>query len=386
MNLTALILTLAIISGQLIKIPLSGNSGITILDIVVGFLCLVGIFNLKFRLTKPPLFIVGAIVFISTATLSLIFTPLNLQLSEYLTGFLYTARFIAYVLFGWIVLSGAFPKFRERIPQILVFSGLGLAVIGLLQFIFLPDLGFLTAEGWDPHYYRTVSTFLDPNFAGGFLVLTLLLLSSFRLEGLARPSKVFYLIFTLVYLALLTTFSRSSYLMFLVSGLTFSFLKKSRTLTLTTILLFALLLASFQIYTNLVAKPHSIDRTRSASFRISTWQQGFTLFRKSPVLGIGYNAYRYGLKEHSLADEQFLGSHGSSGNDSSLLSVAATTGIVGLIAYFYFLLTLVRFSFKKNLILISGLMGLIIHSFFANSLFYPPILAWILLISITPKK
>src|SRR3989338_8239316 len=202
MDIFSWILALATLTGQLIKLPIS-SGGVSILDITVIILCLWGILKIKFKLKKPPLFIVSAASFIAIATLSLILTPLHLNIQEYLTSFLYIFRFAVYILLGWLIFSRAFPAIKNNTPQILIFSGLGLAILGLMQFIILPDLGFLTKDGWDPHYFRTVSTFLDPNFAGAFFVLTLIL---------PRQSSVLSLI---VYLALMTTFSRSSYLMFL---------------------------------------------------------------------------------------------------------------------------------------------------------------------------
>ena len=166
-----------------------------------------------------------------------------------------------------------------------------------------------------------------------------------------------------------------------------SFLKKSKILFFTTIFLLLGLVLGFQIYSQMIAQPRNIDREQSASSRLNTWQQGLFLFQKFPILGVGFNSYRYGLKEYNLGDEQFLESHGSSSNDSSLLFIASTTGILGLVAYLYFLRTLFKSSYgEKNFILIAGLVGLIVHSFFANSLFYPPILVWILLISTIPKN
>lgn len=379
------ILAFAVTAGQLIRIPV-GIGGITILDITISLFCLSGILRLKFNLKKPPRQIFAALIFLSLATISLIFTPLNLTKEEYFISFSYTVRFFLYVFFAWLAFSNAFGNLKENLTKVFLLSGISFAVLGLLQFIFFPNLDFLGINGWDPHYFRTVSTFLDPNFTGAFLVLTLILFLSLRGPHLWRGTWQSILLFTLIYIALLTTFSRSSYLMFLVSGLTFSFLKKSKTFAFTTIILFALLLTGFQIYTNLVAKPRNIDRAQSASSRLNTWEQGITLFQKSPVLGIGYNAYRYGVREYNLGDKQFLASHGASSNDSSLLFILSTTGILGLLAYIYFLWTTFKSSGGKKLSLIAGLAGLLIHSLFANSLFYPPILAWLLFTSVSPKK
>lgn len=189
------------------------------------------------------------------------------------------------------------------------------------------------------------------------------------------------MIFIIIYLALLTTFSRSSYLMFLISGLTLSFLKGSKTLFVKILVLFLILFLAFNIYTQAVAKPRNIERGKSASSRLNTWQQGWQLFSSHPLLGIGFNTYRVGLREFKLGDEQFLQSHGSSSNDSSLLFVAATTGILGFVAYLFFLISLIKQALTKNLILASAIIGLVIHSLFANSLFYPPILVWIILMT-----
>lgn len=383
MEIYSWILALAIISGQLIKLPIAGQGGATVLDLTVILFCLLGLIKLKFKLTKPSLFLKSALVFIFIAVLSLILTPLHLRTDEILISFFYTVRFAFYTLLCWIILSGAFPALKNNIQKILIFSGLILAVSGLIQFLFLPDLTFLTAEGWDPHYFRTVSTFLDPNFSGAYFVLTLLLLIGGRN---ILKDRVLYILFAILYLALLTTFSRSSYLMFLVSGTILAFFQKSIKLLLSTIILFLILLLGFQIYVQLVASPRNIDRTQSASSRFNTWEQGAILFQKFPIFGVGFNAYRYGLKEFNLGDEQFLKSHGASSNDSSLLSVASTTGVIGLTVYFIFLISLFKYSYPKNLVLRSAIGGLLIHSIFSNSLFYPPILSWIMLISAVPKK
>ncbi|MDO8573288.1 MAG: O-antigen ligase family protein [Candidatus Daviesbacteria bacterium] len=370
MTLLVPILAFALTSGQLIRLPFLGG-GVTLLDLTVAVLSVYGLIKLKLKLKNPP-FLKPALCFILIALFSLLLTPLRLTLPEYLVSFSYIARLFLYVLFGWVVYSGSFLDTRKAF----LLSGMSFAVLGLLQFAFFPDLYFLKLAGWDPHYFRTVSTFLDPNFAGAFLVLTMIL--SFK----EKNKKISIFIFALLYIALFTTFSRSSYLMFLVSGLTFFFLNKSKKYLLLTLVLFAFLLFGFQIYSKLVAAPRNINREQSASFRLNTWQQGLDLFKKSPVLGIGFNAYRYGIKKYNLGDQQFLDSHGSSGNDSSLLFVASTTGIIGFLVYLYFLFSLM----KSSKIITAAILGLIVHSFFSNSLFYPPILAWILIMSVVPKK
>lgn len=368
MNFISLILTLAVITGQLIRIPFGTHGGITLLDISVTCFSIFGFLKNKFELKGPPVFLKIFFCFLLVCLISLGLTPLHLTSQEFLSGLFYTVRLAFYALFFWLIISKSFGSLQNK--QILLYSGLGLAVLGLLQFVFLPDLGFLTVAGWDPHYFRAVTTFFDPNFAGAYFVLTLILLIQKKWNNF---------IFAIIYLALLTTFSRSSYLMFLVGSLSLSFLNRSKKMALVSILLFLMLMLGFQTYAQLVAGPRGIDRGQSAQFRLSTWQQGLAIFQKSPILGIGYNSYRYAIREYKLADDQFYKSHGASGNDSSLLFVLATTGILGFTVYILFLVSLLKYTIKNNFVLVAAILGLLVHSVFANSLFYPFILIWLLL-------
>ncbi len=153
-------------------------------------------------------------------------------------------------------------------------------------------------------------------------------------------------------------------------------------------MLFAGLLFGFFNYQKAVAGPRNIDRTQSAEFRLNTWQQGLSLFQQAPVLGVGYNSYPYALKEYRLANEEFLKSRGATTNDSSLLFVAAATGVIGLTSYLFFLANLLEAAWQKHLqnniwgkICSAGILAILAQSFFANTLFYPFILIWIILVS-----
>lgn len=375
MNAINLILILAIISGQLIKLPLPVLGGVTMLDIVVFAFCLLGLTKIWFKFKKPPLFIFGGLMFIFIAILSLLLTPLNLIPLEFVTSFLYTVRFAIYIFFGLLIFSGAFPFLNKK--QILIASGVGLAILGLIQFIFLPDLRFLANIDLDPHFYRTVSTFLDPNFAGAYFVLTLILIVN-EYMTLTLKSYKKNLLFLTIYLALLTTFSRSSYLMFLVSFLISSFLRKSVKMAFLTIVLFIFLIISFRISTQIVNRVISLDRNQTASYRLSTWQQGLKIFSRNPVLGVGFNAYNFALRHYRLGNEQFLRGKGSTTNDSSLLYILSTTGALGLLAYSLFIFGMIKIS-KINMAPI--IFGLLTHSFFVNSLFYPFTIVWLILIT-----
>ena len=378
----ALIISLTL--GQIAKFPQGSQGGITLLDITVVILVLISLFKLKFRLKKPPLWLLAALIFVSAATLSLILSPLNLNLTQYLQSFAYTLRLLTYILLGWVIYSGALTEIRKNTAKILTFSGLGLAALGLFQLILLPNLGFLRNQGWDPHFFRTASTLLDPNFTGAYLALTMLVFAT--KAGKIFPKKLLILSFTITYLAFVTTFSRSSALLLIVAFSSLAFLKRSVKLFLLGLFLFFGFFLIFNTYQKSIALPRNIDREHSAEARFDTWQQGFEVFQKSPVLGVGFNAYRYALDQYNLSLPEFLQSRGSSTNDSSLLYVLATTGIIGFIAYLVFLGLLVRHTLSSKeewgIILIASLAGLLPNSFFINSLFYPWIFLWIVLLSL----
>ncbi len=358
-----LLLVLSILTGQLVKIPLAGNPGLILLDLAVIIFSFWGLIKLKFHLKKPTLLITLPLLFFFVSVTCLAVTPLKLSLQQNLISLSYGIRFFIYVLFGWVIYSKGLPAIHPS--RVFKLSAIGLSILGLIQLIFLPDLGFITPNAWDPHYFRAVSTYLDPNFLGVFLVL---------------PFFPFPQAAILLYIAILTTFSRSSYLMLLITGLVFALLTKSKNLAIITIILFVGLIFSFNLYTNLVAKPRNIDRIQSASYRLGTWQQGVEIFLKSPLTGVGFNAYKFALVEYNLGNDQFLESRGSTYNDSSLLSVLATTGILGFGTYLAWLgMTLIHGLKSKNFLFVSCLIGLIITSFFNNVLFYPPILLWIIL-------
>lgn len=375
-------LLIGFISGQLIKINVGADSGIILLDLSVAILCIFGLINLERKMLKLPLWFILAICFVLIATTSLIFTPLKLNLQQYFISLAYILRFFLYSLLGFLMYCGGDGNFKKNITTTLIFCGFILALIGLIQLVFLPDLMFLSNFGWDPHYFRTVSTFLDPNFLGSFLVLSLILIFQNFATGEKR-SKVEILSFVLVYIALLTTFSRGAYLAFLISFLYLSLLRKSVKVGFVTILLFGVLLAGFTTYQRLVAQPRGIDRAQSAEFRESSWRQGWEILSQNPILGVGFNTYRFALEKYGLGDKQFLKGHGSSTNDSSLLYVAATTGFIGFVIYLLFLGSL---FYKGNYVLRAGLICLITQSFFTNTLFYPPLMLWVFLIKASDIK
>lgn len=348
-ELFLLILSFAV--GNLYKFSFfSPDVHFSLLDISIVLILL-----LNLRKIRVPKFILP---FTGVALISLVFAGFHFGLRPTLIGSLYLIRWFAYALF--------IPTARsltQRYPKALFFLGFLTAVIGLLQYVLLPDVRFLVVSQWDPHYYRVIGSLLDPGFTGLILVFTLIFLS------LQPRFNVFA--WTLTYLSFILTYSRSSYLAFAISVVLISFKKKSWKFLLGSALLFALSIYSL---------PHpggegvNLERTNSIQARLLNWSQSWTIFSRHPIIGVGFDTYRYAQKEAGFLDTStWLLSHAGAGADSSLLFVAATTGLLGFLAYLYYLKHL-RSS-------IYYLLPLLVHSFFLNSLFYPFVLVWLAFVS-----
>lgn len=385
MSILSWLLVIGILSGQLIKFSPSGRPGAIILDLVLVALVAIGLYQMKLRLITPDLILKTSLAFLGIGALSLMLYLPNLNLLEFLLSLSYAVRFLIFVLLAWIIKSKGLVSIIKNFPKIILISGFGLSILGLLQLMFFPNLSFLQPDGWDPHYFRSVATFLDPNFLGGFLAVSLLLGANSRY--LFKNRYLYYFSLVTIYLAFITTFSRSAALNLAVSFLAFTILTKSRKFFALTLALCLGFYLNFQAYTVQISSPRNIDRSQSAKFRLESWQQGFKIWQNYPLLGVGFNSYQFALKKLNLVDEQYQNSRGATTNDSSLLYVAATTGIIGLSIYLYLIYSLLKISllaFQKTgnhfaLVYFSSILGLVAHSFFSNILYYPFILLWIFL-------
>jgi O-antigen ligase len=258
---------------------------------------------------------------------------------------------------------------------LLVIVGLVTAIFGLLQYFFLPDTRFLENYGWDPHYYRVIGTFLDPGFLGLILVLSLIILV-IKIWQKNQDRKKLIGAGLIIYLALALTYSRASYLAYSLTVIAAAWWKRSIKL-----FLFIFIIGAMTLF--LLPRPGGegvrLERQSTISARILNWQQSIEIVQKNWLFGVGFNAYRY------VQDEELKVSHAGAGADSSLLFVLATTGILGLGAYSWLWVKALFLSFKnikkrENQIALVSILVVLLHSIFANSLFYPWIMAWLWLV------
>jgi len=279
-------------------------------------------------------------------------------------------------------------KFRKKIILFLFVDGIIFLVIGYLQFFYYQSLINLFYLGWDRHEHRLFSSFFDPNFAGAYLILYLIFITGLVFDTLKNMKRgkiiICSLLIGITLLAIFLTYSRSALLMLLVSGiLFFSLLRRKKFILylIGAIIFFAILISPYFYIENI-----NLFRVNSSVARIDDIQNGIKIIVDHPVLGVGFNAYRYAqIQYHFVSKTMSVPSHSASGVDASLIFVFATTGIIGLLAYCNLWLQLCKQAMRKNtvfsVIFIVSLLGLFISSLFNNTLFYPEIMFWMWVIT-----
>lgn len=343
--------------GQLTRIPLGRPAvGFYLLDILVLVLLAGWLIAAKpeWRQIKKYSLTQSIFWFVLAGAVSLLLATPDFNLRQLITASLYLGRWLAYAALYWVFcwLFKKDKKFKRLWLKLMLVTGLMFAALGLVQYCLWPDLRPLTVLNWDDHYFRLASTFLDPNFAGIWLLLGLILAVNVK----SWTAPVFYL-------ALMLTYSRASYLSLVVSGLFLGLAhKKIKFLVFGCLVFIATLL--------LLPRPGgegvNLARTASTVARLDNWQESIQLIKEKPIFGYGFNTLRY-FKNEPV-------SHAGAGVDASLLFVWLTTGLVGLAAYLMLLKQLWR---GGGIMLKASILAVFIHSFFNNTLFYAPIMFWL---------
>lgn len=410
MGILEIIFTILMFSfpfGETIRFDLGNGLFVKVVDAIAVFLILVYLIKnikiIKFNKLFKGKFTLPIFLFFIIGFISLVINFNHLKINEFFLSLSYLLRWILYAGLYFVVNSFS-AKFKNKIIYLLIISGGLLVLFGFIQYFFYSNLRNLYYLGWDDHMYRMFSTFLDPNFAGAFLVLYLIFLSGIFLYFLKNQQNNLAILTIIVLLFSLSsiylTFSRSALIMLLVTVFTFSMLIKKIKLFLGLIVIsFLVILISSK---NFYIENINLFRTFSSNERFKSAKDALIIIEKKPMLGIGFNAYRYAQVRYNLryyenAFNKY--SHADAGADNSFLFVLATTGILGFGAYLYLLYKIIKYSFVKyktskkysldyflSVIIISSLVGIIIDSMFINSLFYGFIVIWIWVIVGLLKK
>ncbi len=361
----------AFLFGQLGSVSLVSGINIYLHDYLLGvvWVYLVYIWFTRKKLVKPHL-LLPLLAFVVVGMISLLINILKLGLPQWFLSSLYLGRWIAYAGIYPLVLNT--DKLRGYWQGSLFAAGVGMATIGLAQFIFFPSLSQLQYLGWDPHLSRVFGSLFDPNYLGIVLVLTMLLGVELVTSQAKKYPTIYVISLVVVMLGLILTYSRSSYLGFLVG---FWFWSVRRGWWKKGMIAGLIFLIAVVLVPKLGGDTLRLDRFTSIVARVGNWQQSWQLVQKSPLFGLGFNTLRF-TNPPSVTGE-FIPSRAAGGLDSSLFFVWATTGLLGLVTFIWFLGKSWGSRNSGNLLWQSSLVAVLVHSLFLNSLFYPWVMIWL---------
>lgn len=312
---------------------------------------------------------------------------------EILSSLSYLGRLTAYLLV-FIPLSTLSKKTLSHLKIEMVIAGFIFVFLGYIQYIYYPTLRNLYYMGWDEHLYRLFSTLLDPNFAGAFIILIILLYSALVFEYFRKSRiehRIFYILgYLFLFPALLLTYSRSSYIMAIFSFILFLILIKQKKLLL--ILGVFFVMGIFLLPKGLGGEGVKLFRTASIFARTAQYENTLKIIFKSPIIGVGFNSLRFVSGQHGfISKKDLLVTHAGAGVPNSYLFVMATTGIMGLLLVTCFLLLTIRGIYRRikedtknslfSAAVFSSLAGVLVGSLFDNFLFFSQILLWLVILS-----
>lgn len=335
--------------GQIYRINLFGIS-FPLLDIAIILLFLVNIYqhlktkNFKFN-NKYFLY------FLVFAWISLFINFFRYQIYS-LTPVFYLVR-LSCLLSFFILPINIEIKFKK----IFYISIIANIFFGFIQYFFWPNFTYFDALNWDPHLYRLVSTFFDPTFTG--LIFLFFIIKTFLDKKI--PYRIPLLIIS--YIAMALTYSRSTYLSFLIA---FIYLAKHFKKINIFLVSFGIMILTILILPRQPGEGTKLERTSSITAKIENYQEAWSTFKKSPIIGIGYNNISF------VRDIKNTNSHANSGFDGSLATIFVSTGIIGGLLFLFGVKSL---FIKTSLLQKTVIITILFHSLFANSLLYP----WILI-------
>ena len=380
-----LYLCVAILSlGQFSILIKTQSGGFYLFDVFITIFVFFGIITLlnsEFKFPKHSLYFY---IFIFLALIGLIPSFYKLGLGDFVVSVSYILRWVLYLTSSVVVFNMLKRKIitENTLIKLFMYSALFISLAGFIQLIVLPDFTVLDASlGWDPHKNRLASTFFDPNFTGGYLVLCIaLVLYSNTVKKFNNNQKVIFLLVPVI--ALILTFSRSSWAALSLVVLIHGLFKNRKLLLVFALLTFLVYFAVPRVQTRLSGITDPAD---SAHFRIISWSNTWQIAKDNLFLGTGYNTFRFAQKEYGFINPGESGGNSGAGSDSSFLLILATTGVLGLVLFTiaFFSPLFNNLSADIKILFLSTVIPLFVHSQFVNSIFYPQILfLWLLIFSI----
>lgn len=349
---------------------------------VVGAGILAALRNRRLRLDGVGRF---ALAFAMVGGISAVLAIPRFGLSgtEFVFSIAYLFRWLAY--FGIYVAVVNFVQMRDLagVWRTLESAALAFSAFGIFQSLFLPNFAQIVYPSsevytdWDPQGHRLVSTFLDPNFAGAFIAMVLLVAMARMTYGVETPRWKLFVLFVALALAV----SRGAVLGIMAGTLLIVHVRGlSRGLIRFAAIGAVFLVAALPVVIRYAVQYNKFTVDASAMTRVFGWLTGLQVFVEHPIIGVGFNTYGF-VQARLFGGGLFRASFGL---DGGLLFVAVLTGVVGLTFYVAMIASVFsrcrrvwrdasRPADDRGLCLgVAALtVGITVHSFFLNTLFYP---------------
>ena len=392
--------------GQLGRVPLlsagAKEAPVLVNDVAVAVAVVAGLWlSLRNRGLRLDAVTLVALGFAGVGGLSALMSVPRFGLSGFELAFslAYLLRWAVYLGLYVVVIDTLSPREGRQLLKVVEGAVLVFAGLGILQSIFLPGFAQIVFPDaalytqWDPQGRRLVSTFLDPNLAGGLIMVVLLLVCARLVTGEPVPLWKPGLLLT----ALVITMSRSSILAFVVGLAVMGLLVRRVTWR-------ALAGSILAIAVGLMAAPWLLRMADSFGklslsdgsllTRFVNWGRALRVLADHPIVGVGFNTYGFVQLRYSFGDMVMS----SFGLDGGLLFIAVMTGFVGVTLYSILLFLVLqackelwssdrssddRYSTLDGAVglgVAAATVALLVHSLFVNSIVYPPIMQtmWIL--------
>lgn len=291
-------------------------------------------------------------------------------------------RFLSYIILSSIIIISI--KDKKTVHRILVCSILAcyiVSVFGIIQYFtgIGLDKAFNTLYGFGTSR-RVASTMFNPNNYAAFIMLFCypVLLSALYIDN--KRIKVFlFILFGLLTVNLILTFSRGAWLGFILGLIVLALIYNKKILRLIFIPVPLLLVQSIR---NRFISIFSLTSKYNIS-RIKIWGTGLKMIEDNPILGVGLGNSIYLYDKYVEKYPELNTGHSMYPLHNSFLKILAETGIFNFIIFLmiiYFIMLKVykiyesnRYSILKG---ISGgffisLTGYIFMNFFDNCFFDP---------------
>lgn len=378
LNTLFALLLLSFPFGTLLRIGVMPDVFVYPMDIILAVLFILTVYKLALKFPHFHGVHKAFAVFIVIGFLSLIINSYWLSFREFNISLLYLLRLILYMN-----LAVVFVVFKKEITARLSWMfaiGMFFVILGFIQYVFYPDLRPWYILGWDDHLFRMFSTVLDPNFAGALFVLHFIMSLYLSIHTKTRMRYVFIASCLFTGIAIFLTYSRTAYMMLIVST-PFVLLTMNKVKYIA-LFIVCMIIGLVILPKDLRSEGVDLLRTSSIEARLTSYSHALTIFSDSPLIGVGFNSYKYAQQDRNLISRSpHYESHSDAGVPNSFLFVLATTGILGFISFLTIIWNILKLwrNNKQRIeysILFSSTIAILVGSLFDNVFFYPFVMLW----------